>query len=445
MPLLLIELMRSASPAATRALFEDETFREALSMATFFPHDPKTEDGAKGVKKLQEHATRILTEIKCPDDVHAAILPLVDAFRDRTSMLAAPNISYWAHLDDQPPIFTWREFNALLAAWRAKPTATDLQELVEAHMRVLGSPAEATYRELFETTLMHRGTAVANAAEVVVDEQISVQMNEADLALALLRIVISDQQGFSCKPSILTGKHFTQLLEQFGHWAHFRNHARYKAAREAERSLLLEAARHGASFASETIDALGPWSGLFAGFSPELAELKQAVIQALNVHVFDDLLARFSRKDGISALWGKDRHLVEKHYLFHRSGGFYTDVRIGRLKELAEQAKTSQLVQENFYHYLRLLAYGLRGNSQTLTVEELKPLAQDAEIVSSVWRGATAQPLQPRVVGDLSQVRITLESQLPKDQPLPLPPWWPVEPLPTETTPASAEVHKSAT
>ena len=171
-----------------------------------------------------------------------------------------------------------------------------------------------------------------------------------------MRIVVRDQQGFNRQPSILTGAHFTQLLEQFGQWAHFRNHARYVTARGAERELLLEAARDGASFASETIESLRPWSGLFGGFSAERTELKQAVVQALSVHVFDDLLARFSRKDGISALWGKTRHLVEKYYLFRRDGGFYNEARVARLKEVADQAKTSLPVQENFYEYVRLLA-----------------------------------------------------------------------------------------
>src|SRR5207247_3158830 len=63
-------------------------------------------------------------------------------------------------------------------------------------------------------------------------------------------------------------------LEQVGTWSHFRNHGRYVTARGAEKELLLEAARNGASFASETIEALRPWSGLFDGFSPERTELR---------------------------------------------------------------------------------------------------------------------------------------------------------------------------
>src|SRR5207253_217137 len=99
-------------------------------------------------------------------------------------------------------------------------------------------------------------------------------MDHPDIGLALLRIVVCDQQGFNRQPTILTGAHFTQLLEQFGQWAHFRNHARYVTARGAEKEPLLEAARNGASFASETIEALRPWSGLFDGFSPERTELR---------------------------------------------------------------------------------------------------------------------------------------------------------------------------
>jgi hypothetical protein len=212
-------------------------------------------------------------------------------------------------------------------------------------------------------------------------------------------------------------------------------------AREAERGLLLEAAREGSTFASEIIESLSPWSGLFDGFGPERTQLKQMVIQALCGHVFDDLLARFSRKDGISSLWGKDRHLVEKYFLFRRDSGFYSGDTIAWLKELAEQAKTSSVVQENFYQYLRMLAYGLNGNSEILTREELGPLARDAEIVLSAWRAATAQPLQPRVVGDLRSSKAVLENQLPEGETLTLPPWWPTEPPAAGTAAKAAAVR----
>jgi len=181
MTLFIIELMRSLSPAATQALFQDEKFREDLGTATFFPQE--TEPGAKVIKELREHAAKILTDIKCPDDVLAGMLRLVDAFRDRTSMVTGSNIAYWAHLDDKPPIFTWKEFNALVAAWRSNPSAARLAGLVEAQTRVVGCPAEAAYRELFETAVIYRGDAINRAAEVVVDEQIGVEMDQADIGL----------------------------------------------------------------------------------------------------------------------------------------------------------------------------------------------------------------------------------------------------------------------
>jgi KAP-like P-loop domain-containing protein len=443
MPLLLVELMRALSPAATQALFKDEKFRRDLGVATFFPEDSKSAAGAKVIKELREHATTILKGVKCPDDVLEGLLRLVDAFRDRVSMVAESNIAYWAHLDEMPPVLTWKEFNSLVAAWRPNPSAARLAQLVEAQARAIGCSTEAAYRELFETAVMYRSNAISRAAEVVPDADIGVEMDEADVGLAILKIVVCDLHGFSREPNVLTEVHFKQLLEQFGHWAHFRNHPRYVIARDAERRLLLDAAKEGASFASEVLESMQPWSGLFGAFSPERAELKQAAVQALCPYVFDNLIMRFARKDGISALWGKGRHLVEKHFLFRRDGGFYTEARIARLKQLAEDAKTVPTVQENFYEYLRLLAYGLKGNSETLTGAEVSALARDADIVSPAWRAATAQPLQPRVVGDLRETRLVLAKQLPEGDALTLPSWWPAELPAAETAPAvpAAEAH----
>jgi hypothetical protein len=157
MPLLLIELMRALSPAATQALFQDDKFREDLGVATFFPGDSKTEVGAKVIEELRDHAMTILKRIKCPDDILEGLLQLVDAFRDRASMVAEANIAYWAHLDEMPPIFTWKEFNALVAIWRLNPSATTLAQLVEAQARALGCSSEAAYRELFESVITGTG------------------------------------------------------------------------------------------------------------------------------------------------------------------------------------------------------------------------------------------------------------------------------------------------
>jgi KAP-like P-loop domain-containing protein len=429
MPLLIIELMRAVSPAATQALFQDEKFIGDLGVATFFPADANTEAGAKVIRELRDHATNILTGIKCPEDVVAAILRYVDAFRDRTSMAAGSSIAYWAHLDDKPPIFTWKEFNVLIDAWRGDPSAARLAELVQAQSGLVGCSVEAAYREVFETAVMYRGEAIGRASEVIPDQQIEVEMDKADIGLALLRTIVHDRQGFNSDPSILAAAHFRQLLDQFGHWAHFRNHARYVSARDAERGLLLEAAKHGGVFAAETLESLRPWSEMFGGWTPEKSQLMTEVGEALKEHVFADLLGRFSRRDGIESLWGKDRHLVEKYYLFKRDAGFYSGARVSRLAMLADEATKSSAIQGNFYQYLRLLAYWLeRGGSETLTIEELKPLARDADIVSLAWRATIAQPLQPRVIGDMRARRALLNKQLPEGMALPLPPWWPPDP-----------------
>src|SRR5262249_32490586 len=216
-------------------------------------------------------------------------------------------------------------------------------------------------RELFETTIAYRGNALNRASEVVPDQQLSAQMDDADTGLGLLTIVVHDQQGFERGRGVLGATHFRQLFEQCAHWAHFRNHPRYIAAREAEKNLLIEAAKSGDHFASDIVESMRPWSGFVDELSPERADLKRTVMDALCMHIFDDLLSRFSRKDGVSTLWGKKRHLTEKYFLLKRDGGFYTQARKDILSELAEQASSSSIIQENFYEYLRLFAYGLKG------------------------------------------------------------------------------------
>ena len=72
---------------------------------------------------------------------------------------------------------------------------------------------------------------------------------------------------------------------------------------------------------------------------------------------------------------------------------------------------------------------------EPLTPEEMTPLASDVQIMSAAWRAATAQPVQPRTIATIRQIRKVLVAKLGGDGPVPLPAWLPVsadEPAPAE-------------
>jgi hypothetical protein len=216
MALLIIELMRALSPTGTQQLFRSDLFRQKLAVSGFFRLDTKDQHGTKVTAEAKEEAGRILARAECPSDVQAELIGLIDAFRDRVGAIAEEVVRYWAQLDERPPIFTWNEFNALVASWDG--SAEQLRGLVEHHVGTLGFTLEATYKELFETALNVRGTALAAAAEDTLDTAIAVQMDKADIGLAMARIIVCDVKGFSKKPNILAATHFKLLLDQFKHW-----------------------------------------------------------------------------------------------------------------------------------------------------------------------------------------------------------------------------------
>src|SRR5262249_3141054 len=148
------------------------------------------------IKELHDKAVKILGPVTSSEDVLAEMLRLIDAFRDRASMIDGPSIAYWAHLEQNPPIFTWKEFKAVVYQWQPHRDASSLAELVHRQASHIGCSVDAAYRELFETTIAYRGNALNRASEVVPDQQLSAQMDDADTGLGLLTIVVHDQQGF---------------------------------------------------------------------------------------------------------------------------------------------------------------------------------------------------------------------------------------------------------
>ena len=155
--------------------------------------------------------------------------------------------------------------------------------------------------------------------------------------------------------------------------------------------------------------------------------------------LFEELRRRFTRDNGVGSLWGRDRGLVQKYFLFRADSGFYTAETREFLRTAAARASASPAVQENFLEFLRLLTYGITNTLGVVTSEEVLPLIKDREIVGIAWKAATVRELQPRTAGSLKQNREVLAQVAATDEHLSLPEWWAIATAREETAgPTSA-------
>src|SRR5439155_20977872 len=194
----------------------------------------------------------------------------------------------------------------------------------------------AVKRDLLRTLVYHRETKLASAADSHTEDELIQHLNAATLDLSLINLLVVEMHSFKGDTPVLSLSEFNLLLEQFSRWAHFTDPI-YSSARSEERRILLDAARQGTSFGDKALEEKGLkiwWPD--RGLEVAASSLKKDTMKALSEGVFQDLKLRFSRKGGIGALWGRDKHLALKYLLFKRDSGFYSADLIKHLHNLSD-------------------------------------------------------------------------------------------------------------
>lgn len=423
--LLIVEILRATSPQGSWVLLRNEEFRKSLATSTLFPADSDKDYVKKAAEEPLIVAERLLKAAGIGDSERTRTLAIIAAARTRLPQTLEPNLRYWATLEDDPPVFTWKEFNTLLAAWRAKPGEDTLRELVTSHAVARGLSAKAVWADLFKTVVEYREGILAGAADDAnTTEELTNALKEAEPPLQILRLIFDALNGFGGPRPMLSTLHLEGLYGHASRWAHFTNTPEYRHARAAERALVILAAERASGLAAEFSSKRGYWNGPELGREKPARDLFSEVTAILEEHVAAALFERFSREGGIRTLWGRERRLAEKYVLFKRNSRFYTPERRAQIFELTTHGGKSSAIRENALEYIRLLAFGFTDILQPLSRDDLEPLAKDVELVGSLWRAATSHPLQPRTAGSLARSRKTLANAAGDDAHLPLPSWW---------------------
>jgi len=422
--LLLFELMRAISPLVASELFRSDSFLKLLALSTLVPGDEKDEHGQKVRKDLQAEVSAAYKLVGAEDRGQEEFQGVIVAFGQRVGIIGDEGLKYWSRLDDDPPIFTWREFRSLTGAWRDDRTTDTLRRLVDDHGKRRGVGFDAVLADLYRTAIQRRSELLERAADVNLADDQNLLLRAAGEMLVLIYQLSLDLPGFSGKV-VFGAEEFHLLYEHITHWAHFTNSDEYRHMRMRERDLLLQIAANAERFAVAELDRLQAWMpGHFFG-RPDAAQLHREVVEALSGFVVADLRLRFSRENGIGSLWGRDRALTHKYFLFRLDSGFYTPDGLEFLRHTAGRAAESKPIQENFLEFLRLLTHGMTNGLGVVEPGELRALARHKEIVGIAWKAATVRRLQPRTAGSLAEFRKLLATVAESDEHLALPQWWP--------------------
>lgn len=430
--LMLIELLRVVSFETAERLLANQDLWEELQKSSFVgrmsdERDKPVIEDEQWIKTM----TRIVDQ-KIDGEPHqkefekAEFLKIMNAMRDLISIEKWNLLRYWARLEDDPPIFTSKEFKKFFQEWQGNPTKANLEQLGKNHAERTETKGEIVFRQLFGTAIAYREQFLAQAADSGTESELVTAVEMARACLSMMSMLVSDLRGFAGAAPFLFTSDFKRMFEHFSKWAHFTNHPDYVQARAEENEVLKQGVHEASKRAVEILDELKPWDPLRGPMVKEAQALRDSVVDELIPGVIDDIRNRFTRNDGINSMWGHDRLLVEKWILFRRDGGFYSEDGLEFLKSIVGRASADAMIHSNLLQFVSMIGNALRHGLKVLGPSEVTPLASDKEIMPLVWRGVVSRKIQPRTLGSLKEVRSQLVKSLGDERLLLRPDWWDV-------------------
>ncbi|CAE6716110.1 MAG: hypothetical protein H8K06_06640 [Nitrospira sp.] len=427
--LLLIELLRGISFKTAERLLANKDLWDELQKSSFVGRMP--DRGDRQVIEEEKWA-KIMTNIideeadkeqQKKELEKAQFFKLMNAMRDLISAEKLSNVRYWARLEDDPPVLTWKEFRNIFQEWRGDPTKASLEKLGKDHAERTETPAEIVLRDLFGMVIAYREQFLAEAADSGTESDLVAAVEMAQVCLSMMSMLISDLRGFAGEPAFLFTNDFMGMFEHFSKWAHFTNHPRYVQARAAEIEVLKRGGREASKRAVDILNDLKPWDPLRGSMVKEAQALRDSVVDELIPGVIEEVRSRFTRNDGVNSMWGHDRHLVEKWILFRRDSGFYSKSGLEFLRSIVGRASTDAIIHSNLLQFVLMIGNASRHGLKVLGPSDVNPLASDKEIMPLVWQGAVSRKIQPRTLGSLKEVRARLVESLGDEQLLLTPDW----------------------
>ena len=270
---------------------------------------------------------------------------------------------------------------------------------------------------------VYREQLLAQAADSGPESELVEAVEASDVCLLMMRLLISELQGFSGESPFLFISDFTGMFHHFSKWAHFVN-PQYQQTRIEEANALKLATQEASNSAREILDALKAWDPLRGPMAKEAQVLMEGVVAELVPALIGELRNRFTRKDGISSMWGHDRHVVEKWILFRRDSGFYSRNGLEFIKLTVGRASTDAIIHSNLLQFVLMIGNAARHGLKVLGPSDVNPLARDKEIMPLLWQGAVSRKIQPRTLGSLKEVRSRLVELLGDEKLLLTPDWW---------------------
>jgi len=349
---------------------------------------------------------------------------IAEAIRQRGRWKGRYGLRECLLLPDDPPLVTFREFDAFLTAFAALPPAQQNAAVEEQLGRIHATRSRAV-GGLFDFAVTYRQLAMEHAVDAKTENELQERLRTVADITTILEILAAS----GALPSDIDGAaRYHRLLKHASTWAQFDTPAYHADLRKRE----MEVLRHFLDlFTGEGLLAIyeqwDQWEmGLMSlpGTHPYRAFLSDLRAD-LEQRAAPVLLSRFTTTEGLEMFWG-DHWTRTKRLFFSPDSPIFRDAkhRTAFLSLAQDSAATNPVVAENFLTYLRMLGYAAFGEAMTFDRQAARALITDHDVVAAIWQAALTTPLQPRQVGSMAQTREQLITAGVPDACLPRPSWF---------------------
>jgi hypothetical protein len=426
--LLLWQLLKIESANFCKVFAEmNEVFSE-LTTGRLLRQLSRKKGGETGDNEISEKVCKVLKllEIGDSDPRASRIQLIVGALAERTGATNPDRLRYQIHID-RPHALTWKEFSAGFTVWTDSHDLVRLEQWLNQHSKTVDSNAELTARELFDCAVGFRHRKLDDAASAVGSDEYETHMRVAAQALDLIEALM--RQGLPSVRDTLfrTPASFAALWAMVEPWIHFRKNRSDQNARQRERDVLVGLARSATDDPMAFLAVIKPWETSHSAISAQeqlLCELARELAQEVEPFVAAHIISRFSTNGSMSVLWNQTDLLAEKWVLFNIDSPLWRGDRREGLITLLNQAGSDLTVHGNALELIHMVSKGLvEGIGIAYGPEKIKKLIEDREISGSLWKAATARPIQYRSLSRIKSTREQFRNICGTDEHLPIPNW----------------------
>jgi KAP family P-loop domain len=423
------QLLKMESANFCKLFAEDEEFFSELTTRRLLRRLTDTKDENKGDGVVRERLRTLLEGLEIGTDKPRAnrIDHLVQALAEKTSAHDPSYLRYQIHIIDRPHAITWKEFNDVFSVWIKAHDLQLVDKWVRQQSSFVAADLSRTAQELFDSAVGLRRRKLDDAASAVGVDDYDSHMRISSDALQLIEALI--QQGL---PSVgiefyRAAGNFAALWAMIEQWLHFRRNPSDQDARSQEREVLIEFAKLATNDPASFLAVLKPWDTARIGIQDQatlIDQLAQELARVIEPLVADRLLTRLSEKGGMNALWDQGRYLPEKWVLFTDESPLWQGDRRERLIALLGQASSDLAIHGNALELINMVSKGLEeGVGIAHGPENIKKLVEDREISGSLWKAATARPVQYRSLSRIKGIRDRFAGICGTQEHLPVPSW----------------------